>query len=87
MEQNEHNHNSITIGFLICFFMVGIAMFLALTVNSIEVDIQSKMFAYGIAIFLIIAGIIMLKGVFKTRDECPICKDKFKYGKKWKKNE
>jgi len=80
MKENEHNHNSIVIGFLICFFMVGIAMFLALTVNSIEVDIQSKLFAYGISIFLIVAGIIMLKGVFKTRDECPICKDKFKYG-------
>lgn len=78
----EHNHNSLLIGFLICFFMVGIAMFLALSVNSIEVDIESKMFAYGVAIILIVAGIIMLKGVFKTRDECPICKDKFKYGRK-----
>ena len=78
----EHNHNSIVIGFLICFFMVGIAVFLAFTVNSIEVEVQSKLFAYGIACFLILAGIIMLKGVFKTRDECPICKDKFKYGGK-----
>ncbi len=78
----EHNHNSLVIGFLICFLIVGVAVFLAFTVNSIEVDVQSKLFAYGIAVFLIVAGIIMLKGVFKTRDECPICKDKFKFGGK-----
>jgi len=76
----EHNHNSLVIGFLICFLMVGVAVFLAFTVNSIEVEVQSKLFAYGVACFLIVAGIIMLKGVFKTRDECPICKDKYKYG-------
>ena len=81
MEHN-HNHNSLVIGFLICFFMVGLAVFLALTVNSIEVDVQSKLFAYGVALFLIIAGIIMLKGVFKTRDECPICKDRYQWNQK-----
>ena len=78
----EHNHNSLVIGFLICFFMVGLAIFLALTVNSIEVDFQSKLFAYGVASILIVAGIIMLQGVFKTRDECPICKEKYFFGKK-----
>ncbi len=78
----EHNHNSLVIGFLICFFMVGIAVFLALTVNSIEVEVQSKLFAYGIACFLILAGIIMLKGVFKTRDECPVCKDRYQWKRK-----
>ena len=78
----EHNHNSLVIGFLICFFMVGIAVFLALTVNSIEVEVQSKLFAYGIACFLILAGIIMLKGVFKTRDECPVCRDKYQWKRK-----
>jgi multisubunit Na+/H+ antiporter MnhC subunit len=81
MEHN-HNHNSLVIGFLICFFMVGIAVFLALTVNSIEVEVQSKLFAYGVALFLILAGIIMLKGVFKTRDECPICKDRYQWNRK-----
>lgn len=78
----EHNHNSLIIGFLICFFMVGIAVFLAFTVNSIEVDFQSKLFAYVVASILVVAGTIMLKGVFKTRDECPVCKDKYKYGRK-----
>jgi len=78
----EHNHNSLVIGFLLCFFMVGIAVFLALTVNSVEVDVQSKLFAYAVALFLVVASIIMLKGVFKTREECPVCKDRYQWKRK-----
>jgi len=48
-------------------------------------DFHSKVVFTVIAVLLVSAGIIMLRGTFQTRDECLICKDKFRFGKGWKK--
>ena len=77
----EHNHGKLWQGFGIAFFMFGVAIYLTFTVSDI-VEVQSKLFAYGVAIFIIIAGIIMLKGIFSARDNCPICKDRYQWNRK-----
>jgi len=81
LNRMEHNHNPLIYGFLISFFMFGVGIFLAFTGNPID-EIQNKLFVYGVAIMVLVAGTIMLKGVFKTRDECPICKDRFQWNRK-----
>jgi len=75
----EHNHSPLIFGFLISFFMFGVGVFLAIISNS-STTLEGKLFSLGVGIFVIIGAIVMVKGVFKKRDECPICKDKYKYG-------
>jgi len=45
-------------------------------------DLHSQLVLLVTAIFLLITGIIILKGTFKLRDNCPICKNKYRFGKK-----
>jgi len=77
----EHNHGKLWIGFAISFFMFGVAVFLAFTMRLAE-DLFNQMFIAGVALMVLVASILMLRGVFQKRDECPICKDKYKFGRK-----
>lgn len=45
-------------------------------------DWESRVVVQVLGGLMVVAGIIMLRGTFKVRDECPICKDKYQYGKK-----
>ncbi len=77
----EHNHNPLIYGFLLSFLMFGLGM--ASGFFSMEAtDWESRVVVQVIGGLMVVAGIIMLRGVFQTRDECPICKDKYQYGKK-----
>ena len=77
----EHNHGKLWMGFGISFFTFGIAIFLAYTVTLAEETIN-QLFILGVALLLVVASIIMIRGVFAKRDECPLCKDKYKFGSK-----
>jgi len=65
----EHNHGKLWMGFGISFFMFGIAIFMAFTVTLAE-EIINQLFIVGVALMLIVASIIMLRGV------------KYKFGRK-----
>jgi apolipoprotein N-acyltransferase len=77
----EHNHGKLWIGFAISFFMFGVAVFLAFTMRLAE-ELFNQLFIAGVSLMVLVASILMLRGVFQKRDECPICKDKYKFGKK-----
>ena len=77
----EHNHGKLWMGFGLSFFTFGIAIFLAYTVTLAEETIN-QLFILGVALLLVVASIIMIRGVFQKRDECPLCKDKYKFGRK-----
>jgi len=77
----EHNHGKLWQGFAIAFFMFGVGIFLAFT-GSPVVEIESKLFVYGVAVMVILGGAIMLKEIFKDRDNCPICKDRYQWNRK-----
>ncbi len=77
----EHNHGKLWQGFAIAFFMFGVGVFLAFTGGQ-SVETQNKLFVYVVALFVIIGGIIMLRGVFQSRDNCPICKDRYQWNRK-----
>ena len=77
----EHNHGKLWIGFALSFFMVGVGLFLAY-ISSSSTTLEGKIFSLGMGIFVILASIMMLRGVFQKRDECPICKDKYQYKRK-----
>lgn len=76
-----HNHNPLIIGFLLSSTMFGIGVSMGyLSLNG--ADWQSRVVIQVFGGLLIVAGIYMLRNTFKARDECPICKDKFHYGRK-----
>ena len=79
--EEKHNHGNLLIGFGISFFTFGLAIFLAYTVTLAEETIN-QLFILGVALLLVIASIIMIRGVFEKRDECPLCKEKYKFGRK-----
>ncbi len=74
----EHNHGKLWMGFAISFFMFGVGIFLAI-ISSSSTTFDGRMFSLGVGIFLIIGAVIMVRGVFQKRDECPICKDRYRY--------
>lgn len=78
---SEHNHNPLIYGFLLSFVMVGIGMALGF-VGASGSDFQSVITIYVFGGLSISAGAVMLRNTFKTRDECLICKDRYRYGKK-----
>jgi len=77
----EHNHNPLIYGFLLSFLMFGLGMALGFFSMS-STDWESRVVVQVIGGLMVVGGIIMIRGVFKTRDDCPICKDKYQYGKK-----
>lgn len=84
MEQSlveEHNHGKLWMGFGISFFMFGIAVFLAFNIRLAE-EFVNQMFIAGVALMILVLSIVMIRGVFQKRDDCPICKDKYKWKRK-----
>ncbi len=79
--EGKHNHGKLWIGFGLSFFMFGVAVFLAFTMR-LAVETFNQLFIAGVALMVLIASILMLRGVFQKRDECPLCKDKYKFGRK-----
>jgi len=79
--EEKHNHGNLLMGFGISFFTFGLAVFLAFTITLAE-EMINQLFIVGVALMLIVASIIMLRGVFAKRDECPLCKHKYKFGRK-----
>ncbi len=77
----EHNHKNLIYGFSISFFMFGVGIIMGF-LSRTGVDLQSQLIVTVVAFLLLIAGIIMLKDTFKMRDNCPICKEKYRFGKK-----
>jgi len=77
----EHNHNPLIYGFLLSFSMVGLGVSMAFFSKDAS-DFLSYAVLTIVALLLLVAGIIMLRGTFKTRDECSICKEKYHFGKK-----
>jgi len=77
----EHNHNPLIYGFLLSFFMFGMGVFMAFLTPS-GADLHSKVVFTVVSILLVSGGIIMIRGTFQTRDECVICKDRYRYGRK-----
>lgn len=49
-------------------------------------DLHSQAVILIIALFMLILGIITLRGTFQRRDNCPICCEKYRFGKKKTKN-
>jgi len=54
---------------------------LAFTIRLAE-EFVNQMFIAGVALLMLVVSIVMLRGVFQKRDDCPICKDKYKWKKK-----
>lgn len=77
----EHNHNPLIYGFLLSFLMFGLGIAIGL-ISASGTDFQSRIIPQLIAGLMIAGGIIMLRGTFKKRDDCPICKEKYQFGKK-----
>jgi len=77
----EHNHNPLIYGFLLSFSMVGLGVSMAFFSKDAS-DFHSYAVLTIVALLLIIGGTIMLRGTFKTRNECEICKNRYHYGKK-----
>lgn len=77
----EHNHNPLIYGFLLSFSVVGLGISL-MYLSPSGTDFQSKIVVLGSAILLILVGTVMLRGTFKKRDNCPICFERYKFGKK-----
>jgi len=77
----EHNHGKLWMGFGISFFMFGVGLFLAIISND-STTLEGKGFSLGVGVLVIVASILMLRGVFQKRNDCPICKDKYLYGRK-----
>lgn len=77
----EHNHNPLIYGFLVSFLVFGIGLALAWFSMSGS-DFQSIITLQVFGVLMIVAGIIMLRGTFKKRDQCEVCKDKYKYRRK-----
>ena len=77
----EHNHNPLIYGFLLSILMFVIGVGLVFFSRS-GADFQSQLVLYGIALMMIIASTVMVRGVFQTRDNCPICHDKYRWYRK-----
>lgn len=77
----EHNHSPLIYGFLLSFLVFGLGIAMGLFSAS-GTDFLSRIIPQFMAGLMIVAGIIMLRGTFKKRDECPICKGKYQFGKK-----
>lgn len=76
----EHNHNPLIYGFLLSFLLFGMGISLGF-ISMNGADWQSLVTIQFFAGLMVVAGIIMIRGTFKKRDQCPICKDKYRYGK------
>ena len=77
----EHNHNPLIYGFLLSISMFGLGVGLVFFSQSGS-DFQTKLVIYGIAILMILGSTVMVRGVFQTRDNCPISYDKYKWYRK-----
>lgn len=77
----EHNHSNLIIRFMISFFMFGVGMSMGLFSRS-GGDLHSQLVILVTAIIFLVTGIIILKKSFNLRDNCPICKNKYSFGKK-----
>jgi len=77
----EHNHSNLIYGFLLSFFVCGLGVSLAFLSTS-GADLHSKIVVIVSATLLISAGVIMLKTTFKKRDNCPICFERYHFGRK-----
>ncbi len=77
----QHNHHPLIYGFLLSILMFVVGMALGFFSMS-STDWESRVVVQVLGGLMVVAGIIMLRGTFKVRDECPICKDKYQYGKK-----
>lgn len=77
----EHSHNPLIYGFLLSFLMFGIGISFGYS-TLLATDWQSLALLHGLGGLSVVAGIIMLRRTFKIRDECPICKNKYHFGKK-----
>jgi len=69
----EHNHGKLWQGFAITFFMLGTSIFLGTTILLVD-NLTSGLFILGVMAMLIIASVLMFKGVLEKRDECDLCK-------------
>lgn len=81
----EHNHTNLIYGFLASFFVFGTGITMGI-LSRAGTDLHSQLVITVVAIFFIISGIIILKRTFQKRDNCPICKVKYNFGKKKGKN-
>jgi len=77
----DHNHNPLIYGFLLSFIMFAMGMIMGFLSRS-GTDLQSQLVVTVVAILMVGAGIIILRRTFKLRDNCPICKNKYHFGKK-----
>lgn len=77
----EHNHNPLIYGFLMSFTVFGIGVFMVFLSPS-GTDFHSKIVVTVSAVLLISAGIFMLRGTFRKRDNCPICFERYHFGRK-----
>jgi hypothetical protein len=69
----EHNHGKLWQGYAITFFILGTAIFLGTNIWLVD-NLISGLFILGVMGMLIIASVMMFKGVIETRDQCEICK-------------
>ncbi len=77
----EHNHSNLIYGFLLSFFVFGLGVSMVFLSPS-GTDLHSKIVVLVSATLLISAGIIMLRSTFKKRDNCPICFERYHFGRK-----
>ena len=69
----EHNHGKLWQGYAITFFVLGTAIFLGTNIWLVD-NLTSILFILGVMAMLIIASVLMFKGVIEKRDECDLCK-------------
>lgn len=77
----EHSHYPLKFGFSlgILLFIIGVTLAFFGASGS---DLHSKTTIYFAGGITIVVGTFVIKKTFKNRDNCQICKDKFRFGRK-----
>jgi len=77
----EHNHSNLIYGFIVSYLLFGMGLASSYFAFSGS-NIQSKITLLVFGCIAIGISIVSLRKTFKKRDQCEICKDKYRYGKK-----
>lgn len=77
----EHNHPNLIYGFAFSYLLFGMGLVSSYIAFSGS-DIQSKATLLVFGCIAIGLSIVSLRKTFKKRDQCEICKNKYRYGKK-----
>jgi len=77
----EHNHTNLIYGFALSYLLFGMGLIGSYFAFSGS-DFQSKITLHFLAVIAIGISAVNLRKTFKKRDQCEICKNKYRFGRK-----